>query len=153
MHAQASSLLLLIAATLANAFVHKSMSPRYRSTPHGVLRGLLYQFSNENWGELNQTRVEAYLGIRYAAAPIGDFRFMPPSSPPSWEGVRNATEFGPACPQALLPSNEQLRQEDVPTARIDLLNRLRPFFHNQSEDCLYLNIYTPVLGECRLLCR
>jgi para-nitrobenzyl esterase len=65
-----------------------------------------------------------FLGLPYAAPPIGNLRWRPPQPPAGWDGVRNATSFGPSCPQQPSPF--------APPG---------PF----SEDCLYLNVYTPVL--------
>jgi para-nitrobenzyl esterase len=70
--------------------------------------------------------VDEFLGIPYAAPPAGNLRWRPPARPASWEGVRDATQFGPSCPQ--LPS---------PFAPPG------PF----SEDCLYLNVYAPARGS------
>jgi len=66
--------------------------------------------------------VNEFLGIPYAAPPVGNLRWRPPAAAASWRGVRDATQFGPSCPQAASPF--------APPA---------PF----SEDCLYLNVYTP----------
>jgi len=65
-----------------------------------------------------------FLGLPYAAPPTGELRWRAPQPPARWEGVRDATQFGPSCPQPTSP--------DAPPA---------PF----SEDCLYLNVYTPAL--------
>ena len=65
-----------------------------------------------------------FLGLPYAARPTGNLRWRPPRRPLAWRGVRDATEFGPSCPQPASPF--------VPPA---------PF----SEDCLYLNVYTSTL--------
>ncbi|XP_055342478.1 neuroligin-1-like [Paramacrobiotus metropolitanus] len=107
------------------------------STKYGVLRGLLTQFTSDLKPALQP--VEAYLGIPYAAAPVGSLRFMPPTTPSPFEGgVRNATHFGPVCPQAV-----PVRNKETPRSRLDYLRRLDVFLRNQSEDCLYLNIYVP----------
>jgi para-nitrobenzyl esterase len=63
-----------------------------------------------------------YRGIPYAAPPVGDLRWRAPQPPPKWQGVRTADKFGHTCPQA------DKRIEDLT---------------GPSEDCLYLNVWTP----------
>lgn len=61
-----------------------------------------------------------YRGIPFAAPPVGELRWRPPRKVDSWEGVRACHEFGPGC-----------------------IQRRRWFApQKQSEDCLYLNIWT-----------
>ncbi|MFE7422848.1 carboxylesterase/lipase family protein [Rhodococcus sp. NPDC057529] len=43
--------------------------------------------------------MHSYLGIPYAAAPVGDLRWRPPQQPPSWTSPLDATEYGNSCPQ------------------------------------------------------
>src|ERR1700730_7838808 len=66
--------------------------------------------------------VDEFLGIPYAAPPTGNLRWRPPARPASWEGVRDATQFGPSCPQATT-RNPFLAPGPI------------------SEDSLYLNVY------------
>lgn len=83
------------------------------------------------YGKLQGTEGEVYCwkGIPYAEPPIGRLRFRSPQPPKAWEGIRDASEFGPIAsqqPQALMrilgdSSNNAL----------------------SSEDCLYLNVYSP----------
>lgn len=63
----------------------------------------------------------AFLGIPYAAAPVGELRWKPPQPINKWKGIRQATSFGAACPQ--LPANW------FP-------------YTGWNEDCLYLNVWT-----------
>jgi len=67
--------------------------------------------------------VRAFKGIPYAAPPVGDLRWKPPATVPDWEGVRACTAFGASCPQP-------------PSSLIGDLGE-------QSEDCLFLNVWTP----------
>ena len=67
----------------------------------------------------------AFRGLPYAAAPIGQMRWRAPEPPAAWNGVRDATEFAPICPQPDRPYT------------IDV----------KDEDCLYLNVSTPELGN------
>lgn len=56
--------------------------------------------------------------------------------------------FGPVCPQRLPnTANETAALERMPKGRLEYLRRLLPHLQNQSEDCLYLNIYVPIQGE------
>ena len=67
---------------------------------------------------------DAFLGLPYAAPPTGTLRWRPPQPPAHWHGVRDATSFAPSCPQN--PAGNPF----LPPGLI-------------SEDCLYLNVYTP----------
>lgn len=87
-------------------------------------------------------------GIPYASPPVGKLRFMPPVTPAHWTGVRSANAAGPVCPQKLPDiSNETRSLSSITSGRLNQLKRLLPSLQNQSEDCLYLNIYAPVSGQ------
>ncbi|CAM4514665.1 unnamed protein product [Leuciscus chuanchicus] len=105
------------------------------TTNYGKLRGIKKDLNNEILGP-----VEQYLGIPYATAPIGDRRFQPPEAPGSWQEVRNATQFAPVCPQNV---HGVLPEIMLPVWFTDSLDVAATYIQNQSEDCLYLNIYVP----------
>ena len=65
--------------------------------------------------------VSEFLGIPYAAPPVGALRWQPPQPAASWPGVRDTTQFAPHCPQPATPFG----------------------LASTSEDCLFLNVFTP----------
>ncbi|XP_014011576.2 neuroligin-2 isoform X2 [Salmo salar] len=105
------------------------------TTNYGKLRGLKKDLNNEILGP-----VEQYLGVPYATAPIGDRRFQPPEAPGSWQEIRNATAFAPVCPQNV---HGVLPEIMLPVWFTDNLDVAASYIQNQSEDCLYLNVYVP----------
>uniref|UniRef100_A0A3Q3KRM9 Neuroligin 4 X-linked a n=1 Tax=Mastacembelus armatus TaxID=205130 RepID=A0A3Q3KRM9_9TELE len=106
------------------------------TTNYGKLRGVKVTLPNEILGP-----VEQYLGIPYALAPTGERRFQPPEPPMSWPGIRNATQFAPVCPQFL--EDRFLLNDMLPVWFTANLDTLVTYVQEQSEDCLYLNIYVP----------
>ncbi|XP_060814059.1 uncharacterized protein LOC132906168 isoform X2 [Bombus pascuorum] len=82
--------------------------------------------------------VDVFRGVPYAEPPVKSLRFSPPKSPEEWRDLRQFQDFAPVCPQTL----PNLRDEVKPV-RYEYLKKLLPQLTNQSEDCLYLNIYTP----------
>ncbi|XP_050684582.1 neuroligin-4, Y-linked-like isoform X2 [Leptidea sinapis] len=102
----------------------------------GVLRGLIVKPGRQ----YDLQPVQMFLGVPYAAPPVGSLRFMPPVSAPPWYGVKMATRFAPVCPQSL----PQIKKGNPPSlGRQHYINRLKPFLKDESEDCLYLNVYLP----------
>jgi para-nitrobenzyl esterase len=75
------------------------------------------------------TGVRAYFGVPFAAPPVGDLRWRPPAPVPAWEGVRKADRFAPQCVQ--------------PGRAADSVYAEFAGEQAMSEDCLYLNVWTP----------
>lgn len=79
--------------------------------------------------------VHAFLGVPYAAPPFGANRLRPPQPVEPWDGVRDATRYGPSPPQIAPP------MEDADSAWDSTLT---------GEDCLLLNLWTPDPGAIGL---
>lgn len=105
------------------------------ATGYGKLRGIRKELNNEILGP-----VEQYLGVPYATPPINERRFQPPEAPGSWQEIRNATHFAPVCPQNV---HGVLPEIMLPVWFTDNLDAAAGYVQNQSEDCLFLNIYVP----------
>jgi len=70
-----------------------------------------------------------YRGIPFAAPPVGELRWRPPQPAAKWDGVKRADKFAPACMQGGPPTPSTAAQGP-----------------GMSEDCLYLNVWTPATG-------
>jgi para-nitrobenzyl esterase len=74
---------------------------------------------------INDGKVKAFLGLPYAAPPVGDLRWKAPEPAAKWKGARDATKFGAHCAQGRV-FDDMVFQDAGP-----------------SEDCLFLNVYAP----------
>ena len=74
---------------------------------------------------INNGKVKAFLGLPYAAPPIGERRWKAPEQAAKWKGTRDATKFGAHCAQGRV-FDDMIFQDSGP-----------------SEDCLFLNVYAP----------
>lgn len=94
-----------IAGTASSTTTHAPVV----ATTSGLVRGVATQTNNQ------------FLGIPYAAPPVGALRWQPPRQPARWNGVRDATQFGATCAQG--PGSFDPG--------------------STAEDCLFLNVYAP----------
>ncbi|XP_071786625.1 acetylcholinesterase-like [Asterias amurensis] len=78
---------------------------------------------------------EVFLGIPYAEPPTGHQRFRAPVPKVSWEGTLDAVNYGPSCPQDI---------EDVSRYYPNYVVRIPKSAREISEDCLTLNVFSPV---------
>ncbi|XP_058296360.1 liver carboxylesterase 1 [Hylobates moloch] len=119
---------LVLAALAASAAWGHPSSPPVVDTVHGKVLGKFV--SLEGFAQ----PVAVFLGIPFAKPPLGPLRFTPPQPAEPWSFVKNATSYPPMCTQD--PKAGQLLSELF-------TNRKENIPLKFSEDCLYLNIYTP----------
>jgi len=88
-------------------------------TENGVLEGT----------RISGTDVYSFSGIPFAAPPVGELRWKPPQPAQNWSGVRKADRFGPRAMQLPVFGDMNFRSNGL------------------SEDCLYLNVWTPTIDR------
>lgn len=76
-------------------------------------------------GTLEKSGIVSFKGIPFAAPPVGDLRWKEPQPVVNWDGVRKTDHFGPRAMQAPIFGDMGFRSDGM------------------SEDCLYLNVWTP----------
>ncbi|XP_059120206.1 acylcarnitine hydrolase-like isoform X2 [Peromyscus eremicus] len=99
-----------------------------RNTHTGQVQGSLVHLEDINMG------VHTFLGIPFAKPPVGPLRFAPPEPPEPWNGVRDGTSHPAMCLQNITVMNSVA----------EIMFKGSPPLLSMSEDCLYLNIYSPV---------
>lgn len=72
-----------------------------------------------------RNNIQSYKGIPFAKPPVGDLRWKAPQAPDKWSGVRQTKKFGPRAVQPALFGDMGFRSDGM------------------SEDCLYLNVWSP----------
>lgn len=106
---------LAAAGLLMGLSVHSGADPLKVKTEQGKVVGKT----------INNGKVRAFMGLPYAAPPVGDLRWKAPQPPAKWKGDRDATKYGAHCAQGRV-FEDMVFQDAGP-----------------SEDCLFLNVYTP----------
>jgi para-nitrobenzyl esterase len=111
--------LLLIAAGL----VQVAAAQPGKAAPGGVNRVKTANGVVE--GVVEKSGIRSFKGIPFAAPPVGNLRWKEPQAVKNWTGVRKADKFGPRAMQRPIFGDMNFRSDGV------------------SEDCLYLNVWTP----------
>lgn len=106
--------LAILLATVAPGVSRAAAKGPQVKTANGVLEGTL-----------EKSGVRSFKGVPFAQPPVGDLRWKPPQPVKNWKGVREAKKFGPRAMQQPVFSDMMFRSDGV------------------SEDCLYLNVWTP----------
>jgi para-nitrobenzyl esterase len=110
-----TSRVLIIAVAVAGISTTSGADPLKIKTQQGKIHGKL----------INDGKVRAFLGLPYAAPPVGELRWKAPEPHAPWEGARDATNYGAHCAQNHV-FDDMIFQDS-----------------GQSENCLYLNVYAP----------
>jgi hypothetical protein len=119
---------LLAAAAASTYAAPQSAPPSSNAAPSVTLPdGPVVGFTSDG--------VDAYRGIPYAAAPIGDNRLRPPQPVVPWTAPRDATQFGASCLQRGSTGTNTFQPNDKAWNTINVTL--------SSEDCLFVNVYTP----------
>ncbi|XP_053742340.1 pyrethroid hydrolase Ces2e-like isoform X3 [Synchiropus splendidus] len=119
--------ILLLLSTLQLICAAEPQAPVVH-TKLGSLRGELLTVKG------TENKVHSFLGVPFAKPPVGPaLRLAPPQDPEGWEGVRDATKQPPMCVQ----------DRDISVTLVEKVFGLQMGVPKTSEDCLYLNIYTP----------
>jgi para-nitrobenzyl esterase len=107
------SLLLLLMLTVSFAIGQLGDNTPRVKTENGMLEGV------------DESGLKTFKGVPFAAPPVGDLRWREPQPMKNWSGVRKADHFGPRAMQLPIFGDMNFRSDGV------------------SEDCLYLNVWTP----------
>ncbi|XP_069802324.1 fatty acyl-CoA hydrolase precursor, medium chain-like [Dendropsophus ebraccatus] len=99
-------------------------------TQYGKLRGKTLSVKGTD------RNVHAFYGVPFAKPPVGSLRFAAPEPPVAWSSTREASEYAPIC----LQDRDMMEQSSRNI-------KLKLALPRMSEDCLYLNIFTPADRE------
>nr|XP_034378289.1 carboxylesterase 1E-like isoform X1 [Arvicanthis niloticus] len=120
---------LILLSLSAMALAGHPSSPPVVDTTQGKVQGKYISIKGF------EQPVAVFLGVPFAKPPLGSLRFAPPQPAEPWSFVKNTTSYPPMCSQDAV----------VGQMVNDLITNSKEKIHLQfSEDCLYLNVYTPV---------
>ncbi len=107
-----------------------------------IARSGVIETSNGPVRGVQERGLQIFKGLRYAAQPLGELRFSPPRPPRPWTQVADANDLGAPAIQAAVPPGETTggRSAGDPPA---------PGQPPTSEDCLFLNVWTPGADDAR----
>ncbi|MDP4209316.1 MAG: carboxylesterase family protein [Bacteroidota bacterium] len=112
----------IVFVPLVNAQTQQGSKVAQVKISNGILQGVI-----EPGG------IRSFKGIPYAQPPVGDLRWKEPQPPQNWKGIRKAVKFGPRAMQRHIWDDMIFRSEGI------------------SEDCLYLNVWTPAKSSSEKL--
>lgn len=128
----ANGIVALLALTVSVPAIAQEAATPVIATESGKVQGV------------EQGGIDAFLGVRYAAAPLGELRFKPPAEAPEWSGVADATGYGAPCMQLYSASGPNASEM---TRQIQTIFPTSTEAKLDNEDCLFLNIWTPEAGD------
>src|SRR5476651_2015957 len=105
--------LLILISMCAKVYAQSADAPQVK-TANGLLQGVVMP-----------SGIHSFLGVPFAQPPVDDLRWKEPQAPLNWTGLRKADHFGPQAMQRAIYSDMIFRSD------------------GKSEDCLYLNVWTP----------
>ncbi|HEY0796729.1 MAG TPA: carboxylesterase/lipase family protein [Acidisarcina sp.] len=118
--------LLALFSLVAVPGILAASNPLVVSTRQGKVEGMIATApASAPAATVAATPIRAFLGIPFAAPPVGPLRWKPPMPAAKWNGIRQAKEFGSHCMQPKLYADMVFRDPGI------------------SEDCLTLNVWTP----------
>ena len=106
---------IVIFALLLSVMTAGTFAQERVKTANGMLEGTIDKAAG----------VRSFKGVPFGAPPVGEFRWQPPQPVKNWEGLRKADKFGPRAMQRNVFGDMNFRSNGT------------------SEDCLYLNVWTP----------
>jgi para-nitrobenzyl esterase len=127
MHTRTATCSLLVLCLVIVSFSLLAGCTKIQEGPTGIAgpvnESLIVRTDAGSVEGIQQDGLRVFYGIPFAAPPTGELRWRPPAPVRPWEGVRETKAYAATCPQPGSPA---------------------PL--NMSEDCLYLNVWTPAQG-------